>query len=242
MIRVFFALWYWPIFFVLTVLAGLVCLLVSLFSKRASRIICGQVWATIVLKPAAITIKVHGQENLPPGGGFIIFANHRSLLDIPTVAMATKRPISWVAKAALGRIPVFGWALKRGHLLVDRGGGADAAKKMLKEASTRLAAGEVMAIFPEGTRNKTEAPLLPFKKGAFILAKHTGVPLVPLIILNSGTLWPAGAYLPRTGQIKVAIGQPLVAEDKESLGRLADRASLALQTLYQELENQSPNQ
>ncbi|MDR1606831.1 MAG: 1-acyl-sn-glycerol-3-phosphate acyltransferase [Deltaproteobacteria bacterium] len=240
MARFFFAIWYWPIFFVLTILAGFVCLIVSLFSKKATRYISSHVWAAIVLTPAAIKIKVEGQENLPAKGGFIIFANHRSLLDIPTVAKATGRSISWVAKAALGQIPVFGWVLKRVHMLVDRGGGADAAKKMLIEASARLAAGEVMAIFPEGTRNKSEIPILPLKKGAFILAKHTGVPLVPLTIYNSGALWPTGSYLPHSGQIKAHIGPPLEIEPRESLANITEKASQTLTDLYLGLQKELP--
>ncbi|MDR2140330.1 MAG: 1-acyl-sn-glycerol-3-phosphate acyltransferase [Deltaproteobacteria bacterium] len=238
MVRFLFGLWYWPVFTLLTIIAGFICLWLSLFSKRASRYITSQVWAAIVLDPAAIKVETQGRENLPPTGGFIIFANHRSLLDIPTVARASGRSISWVAKAALGRIPVFGWALRRCHLLVDRGGGADAAKKMLAEAAARLAAGEVMAIFPEGTRNKTETPILPLKKGAFILAKRTGAPLIPLTILNSGALWPSGSYLPSPGRILAAIGPPLAVGPKDTLADIAKKAEQTLEGLYLDLREQ----
>ncbi|MDR1309118.1 MAG: 1-acyl-sn-glycerol-3-phosphate acyltransferase [Deltaproteobacteria bacterium] len=233
--RFLFGLWYLPIFVVLTILSGLVCLAASCFSKHLCRRITSQVWAHIVLDPAFIRVEiVSGREFLPaPGdGGFIVFANHRSLLDIPTVARATGRAISWVAKAALGRIPVFGWTLRRAHMLVDRAGGAEAAKQMLTEAAERLRNGEIMAIFPEGTRNKSAEPLLPFKKGAFILAKHTGVPLIPLAILNSGPLWPSGSFLPRPGLIRVAIGRPMAASGGASLNVLAQEAQAALRDLY----------
>jgi 1-acyl-sn-glycerol-3-phosphate acyltransferase len=235
--RFFFGLWYVPIFSVLTIVSGLICLLVSCFSKNLSRLITSQIWARVVLDPAAITVEVHGRELLPDpsAGGYIIFANHRSLLDIPTVAEATGRRISWVAKAALGRVPVFGWVLARVHLLVDRDGGSEAARKMLSEAAERLARGEIMAIFPEGTRNRTEETLLPFKKGAFILAKHTGVPLVPLAIVNSGRLWPSGSYLPRPGRIKVALGEPLKVAKTDSLSRISAEASKVLGDLCRSL-------
>jgi 1-acyl-sn-glycerol-3-phosphate acyltransferase len=242
-VRTLYGLWYMPIFVILTILAGLLCLLASLFSKHLTRCITSQVWAHIVLDPAFIRVEVvSGRENLPvPGsGGFLVFANHRSLLDIPTVARATDRVLSWVAKAALGRIPVFGWTLMRAHMLVDRGGSTEAARQMLKEAAARLSNGEIMAIFPEGTRNKTQEPILPFKKGAFILAKHTGVPLIPLAIHNSGTLWPSGSFLPRPGLIKVAIGQPIMATDSSTLASLASEAQASLTALYLELEKTNP--
>ena len=240
--RALFAIWYMPVFVILTVIAGLVCIALSFFSKHLTRRISSQGWAFIVFDPARIKVEVRGKEKLPSpeSGGYIIFANHRSLLDIPTVALATGRAISWIAKAALGRIPIFGWTLKRVHLLVDRGGSAEAAKAMISEASLRLSQGEIMAIFPEGTRNKTEVPLLPFKKGAFILAKHTGVPLVPLAILNSGNLWPSGGYVPRPGLIKVAIGDPIFVRPDESLNNISKKAYEILESLYRSLEDPAP--
>ncbi|MDR2443136.1 MAG: 1-acyl-sn-glycerol-3-phosphate acyltransferase [Deltaproteobacteria bacterium] len=240
--RFFFCLWYAPIFAVFTILTGLVCLTLSFISKKFTRRITSQGWAHVVLDPAFIKVKVTGQEHLPDpqSGGYIIFANHRSLLDIPTVAVATGRSISWVAKAALGRLPVFGWTLKRVHLLVDRGGSPEAAKQMVTEATVRLNKGEIMAIFPEGTRNKTVTPILPFKKGAFILAKHTGVPLIPLAIYNSGALWPSGSLIPKSGTIKVAIGPPIVTSAKEPLTKITKLAEKTLSELYHSLEAIDP--
>jgi 1-acyl-sn-glycerol-3-phosphate acyltransferase len=239
--RVFFGFWYLPIFVSLTIVSGLLCLLVSCFSRRACRYITSQVWARIVLSPARIKVDVRGREHLPASGGFIIYANHRSLLDIPAVAEATGRQISWIAKAALGRIPVFGWVLMRVHMLVDRGGGSESARKMLAEASERLARGEIMAIFPEGTRNRTDEALLPFKKGAFILAKHTGAPLVPLAIFNSGRLWPGGSFLPRPGRLKTAVGRPVHVAKTDSLDRIAQEAQQVLAQMYRQLEFDEPS-
>ena len=242
MTRVLFAIWYLPIFAVLTILAGAICLIVSFFSKNLVRRVTSQGWAHIVLNPARIHVETLGREKLPDpsSGGFIIFANHRSLLDIPTVGLATNRSISWVAKDALGRIPIFGWTLRRVHMLVDRDGSAQSAKSMIAEATRRLSNGEILAIFPEGTRNKTASPFLPLKKGAFILAKHTGAPLVPLAILNSGNLWPSGSYVPKPGLIKVAIGDPMLVTPNESLNQIAKRAYEILEGLYKGLE-ESPS-
>jgi 1-acyl-sn-glycerol-3-phosphate acyltransferase len=238
--KFFFGLFYLPVFTILTIIAGIVCILVSYFSQRAARFISSQVWAYIVLDPAFIKVKVvSGKDYLPSPdlGGFIIFANHRSLLDIPIAARASGLQLSWVAKAALGKIPVFGWSLKRVHMLVDRGGGPEAAKQMVAEASARLGRGEIMAIFPEGTRNKTDEPILPFKKGAFILSKHTGAKLLPMAIYNSGYLWPSGSLVPRPGIIKVAFGPPIVASHTDSLNRIASEAQRVLEGLYKELQN-----
>jgi 1-acyl-sn-glycerol-3-phosphate acyltransferase len=124
-------------------------------------------------------------------------------------------------------------------MLVDRGGSTEAAKQMLSEATERLKKGEIMAIFPEGTRNKTDVPILPFKKGAFILAKHTGAPLIPLAILNSGNLWPSGSYIPKPGLIQVAIGRPIIPDRSSSLIEMSRTAQKVLTELYQELETRA---
>jgi 1-acyl-sn-glycerol-3-phosphate acyltransferase len=244
--RFLFTIWYVPVFAILTIITGILCLTLSFVSKRLVRWITSAVWAHVVLDPAAFKVVCLGRETLPDpsSGGFIIFANHRSILDIPTVARATGRSISWVAKAALGRIPVFGWTLQRVHLLVDRGGSAEAAKAMIAEASARLANGEIMAIFPEGTRNKTEAPLLPFKKGAFILAKHTGAPLVPLAIEGTGRLWPSGRLIPNPGPglVRVAIGAPMGVRPDESLNQIAKRAQETMEALYLNLRGENPSE
>ncbi|MDR2460647.1 MAG: 1-acyl-sn-glycerol-3-phosphate acyltransferase [Deltaproteobacteria bacterium] len=232
-----FALWFYPLFVTMTLIAGFVCLISSLFSKKFARVISGQVWASVVLGPALTNLIVTGQDNIPQcEGGYIVYCNHRSMLDIPVTAMAIERPLTWVAKSTLGRIPVFGWVLKRVHLLVERQGGPEAAKKMIAEASERLKGGEIITIFPEGTRNTYEdPPLLPFKKGAFILAKHTKVPLLPVAIYNSGALWPAGVYLPKVGTIKVTIGKPLTISEGESLSLITSKAFESLDELYRNL-------
>lgn len=230
-VKFFYLLWYLPVLVLSTIILGLSSVIVSYFSIRAARYISNPGWGHAVLDPAGIRLETFGRENLPEGGGFIIFANHTSMTDIPTVALASQKPVSWVAKASLGRIPFFGWALARVHMLVDRGGGVEATRKMVDEATRRLTDGEILAIFPEGTRNRGSAPLLPFKKGTLILAKHTGAPIVPLAIKNAGSLWPADKFWPRPGTIRVKIGQPLLLKEGEKLGDITERAQAALRDL-----------
>ncbi|MDR1045320.1 MAG: 1-acyl-sn-glycerol-3-phosphate acyltransferase [Candidatus Adiutrix sp.] len=216
----------------LTIALGAASVFLSLFSPRAGRYVTNSLWGHLALDPAGLRLKTVGRENLPDSsGGFIIYANHSSMADIPTVALSTGRPVTWVAKASLGRIPFFGWALARVHMLVDRGGGAEAARKMVEEAEARLKRGEILSIFPEGTRNRGRELLLPFKKGAFILAKHTGTPIVPVAIKKAGRLWPAGKFWPRPGLIRVKIGPPLSPRPGEKLAALTLRAREALHDL-----------
>ncbi len=231
-IRFLYVVAYLAVFSILTILGAIVTVGAGLFSERAARYITNAPWAYVTVLLAGIRLKATGLENLPPEkGGFIIYVNHTSLLDIPTVSLTTGRSVTWVAKASLAKIPFFGWALVQGHMLVDRGGGPSAARAMVEEASRRLADNQTLAIFPEGTRNRGDVPLLPFKKGTFILAKHTGAKLVPVAVKNAGRLWPAGKYWPRPGVIRVKIGQPFAPGESESLASLTARAQTALNDL-----------
>jgi 1-acyl-sn-glycerol-3-phosphate acyltransferase len=228
-LRALYLAWYLPVLTLLTILLSGASLAAGLLSRRLARHLTNIAWGHAVLAPAGLRLLVSGRENLPPGpGGFILYANHSSLLDIPAVALATRLPLSWVAKASLGRVPFFGWALARVHLLVDREGGAEAARRLVEEASARLARGEILSIFPEGTRRHGPERLLPFKKGAFILAKHTGAQIVPVALKDTGALWPAGRLGPRPGLIRVRIGPPLPPVPGEKLAALTARAQAAL--------------
>lgn len=231
--KFFYAIWFITALTAGTIVLGLAALAASLFSARASRYVSDISWSYCVFIPAGIKLQTLGLENLPTSeGGLIIYANHTSAADIPAVGLSTGgRLVSWLAKASLGKIPFFGWALARAHMLVDRGGGPEAARKMVDDAKKRLADNQILAIFPEGTRNRTDELLLPFKKGAFILAKQTGAPVVPVAIKNAGRLWPAGAFCPRPGLIKVKIGAPLPPMPGEKLADLTQRAHTALKEL-----------
>ena len=230
--RFLFLAWYLPLLTAMTLLCATTAWAASFFSLRLARYISNTVWSHAVLGPAGIRLAVSGRENLPPGpGGFIVFANHNSLLDIPALGLATRAPLTWVAKASLGRIPFFGWALARVHMLVDREGGAGALSRLVTEASLRLTRGEALSIFPEGTRRHGPERLLPFKKGAFILARQTGAPAVPVALKNTGPLWPVGRLGPRPGLIRVRIGPPLVPVPGEKPAAFTARAQEALASL-----------
>src|SRR5690606_34911443 len=89
-----------------------------------------------------------------------------------------------------------------------------------------------LIMFPEGTRSDTGA-LRPFKRGAFVLALQTGVPVVPAAILGSREVMPKGSWKIRPGRVLVRIGRPIPVEgllhdDREALGQVAHRAVAAL--------------
>jgi 1-acyl-sn-glycerol-3-phosphate acyltransferase len=150
-------------------------------------------------------ISVHGREHLPAEGPAILCMNHESWLDIPVAVIASHRRISFMAKQELFRSRVGGFFLhEMGGFRVDR----DAFDlKAIRLALTVLARGEVLGMYPEGTR--TPGVLLPFLPGAAWLALRTGAPLVPMAIRGTEVAWPRGQRVPKRVPIDVVLDPPI---------------------------------
>ncbi|MBR2545280.1 MAG: 1-acyl-sn-glycerol-3-phosphate acyltransferase [Erysipelotrichaceae bacterium] len=132
------------------------------------------------LFPVALSFrpKVHGKENIPAEGPVIICLNHRYNPDPAWACLVTKRVVHFLAKKELheSRFRVF--FRLAGTISVDR---QAHDHKAMNEAEQMLRDGHVIGIFPEGTRNRTDEPLLPFKYGAVRMAQKTGASIVPMI-------------------------------------------------------------
>ena len=124
-------------------------------------------------------IRIIGRENIPATGPVLMFANHPSAFDMFLIACLIKRKVHFMAKAELFENKVLGFLLRRiGAFPVHRGKG-DAGS--VKSAIALLARGEVVGIFPEGTR--TRARNHDRKKGgAALLAYHTDAPILPVAV------------------------------------------------------------
>lgn len=177
-------------------------------------------WSRLVLGGAGIRVDARGA---PASGPAVYVANHQSMLDIPVLTVAIGAPFVFVARAGLGRLPVVGAVLRHSRcVLVDRRapGGAEAA---LAEAAERLAAGEAVLFFPEGTRSYG-ADLGPFYPGAFRLAERAGVPVVPVAVDGAWRLVNERERTARPGRVRVRIGDPISAGAAAGAGALAERA------------------
>jgi 1-acyl-sn-glycerol-3-phosphate acyltransferase len=146
---------------------------------------------------------IRDRELVPSDGPVIYMGNHQGNFDIMALTMAIPRTFSWVAKEELFRIPLFGAAMLRaGYIPLDRSDGRKALKSM-KLAAERIAGGTSVVIFPEGTRTK-DGQLLPFKRGAFLLAARAGVPIVPFTINGSRAINPRNRLELYPGTIRLS--------------------------------------
>jgi 1-acyl-sn-glycerol-3-phosphate acyltransferase len=174
-------------------------------------------------------LRVEGLERVPRSGAFILAANHVSNLDPlivgSTVGHMTGRVVHFMAKGEVRRWPLIGWlASQAGVFFVRRGEGDRAAQRF---ALQLLAAGEPVAIFPEGTRSR-DAALGEAKNGATLLAMRAGVPILPVGVSGAERLFPRNAAFPRRTRITVRVGEPFALPGQPA-GRL-DRDDLTAGT------------
>lgn len=124
-------------------------------------------------------LEVNGRENLPKNSGAIVAINHRSNWDVVVLGATTPRKLGFMAKAELFKNKIFAAFFSAlGAFPVQRGKGDLGA---IKAALSRLRNGEIVAMFPEGTRVKEGQEVEP-KQGAVVLATRAQVPIVPINI------------------------------------------------------------
>jgi 1-acyl-sn-glycerol-3-phosphate acyltransferase len=165
-------------------------------------------WGRQVIRVGGWRVRAEGLERLPEGGAILV-SNHQSLLDIPLFLTVFRREIKFLAKRELGEIPLFGKAMAyAGNLFVDREDPRDSVH-LMREAVRRIRKGQVVVIFPEGTRS-ADGTIGEFKPGAFYLAQKAGVPVLPVYIDGGRRALPKGALIFRPADMVVRVLEPLV--------------------------------
>ncbi len=192
-----------------TVIVGIIVIIVSFFSKTGNvPHLLARFWANSILWIGGVKVKVHGAEKLDPTRSFIYMANHQSNADIPVALGRLPVQFRWLAKEELFKIPLFGRAMRGvGYISIDRSNRKKAFES-LKRAAETIRNGTSVLIFPEGTRSP-DGRILPFKKGGFILAVDSGVPIVPIIIHGTRKIIPKGHFLIRPAPIVIQILDPV---------------------------------
>jgi 1-acyl-sn-glycerol-3-phosphate acyltransferase len=147
-----------------------------------------------------------GTEHLPSDGAVVLACNHLSNLDPVLLAAASPRPINYLAKIELFRVPILGSLIRRYGAIPLRRSASD--PEAIRLAEQVLEHQQVLALFPEGTRSRS-GQLKPFRFGAARLALKYNAPLIPAAIIGTDQAMPAGAKFPRRVPIRVAFGAPI---------------------------------
>ena len=177
------------------------------------RVVCRLIWV------AFFRIRVFDRQCIPKTGGALVVSNHQSHLDPILVGLSCDRRLNYVARDTLFGFPPFRWLINSFDAIpIDREG---IGLGGLKESLRRLKAGEMLLIFPEGTRTR-DGNVGQLKPGFLALARRSKVPLLPVAIDGAFDSWPKWNLLPGLAVIHIRYAQPLSPDEVSQL----DDASL----------------
>jgi 1-acyl-sn-glycerol-3-phosphate acyltransferase len=181
-------------------------------------------------------LRVYGAEHIPREGGALLAANHQSYLDPPLVASGLPREMHFMARRSLFRNPLFRAAIVRCNAFPIERDTADV--KGVREAIARLEAGNLLLVFPEGTRTR-DGTIGRMKPGIGVLAERAAVPIVPVLIEGAYEVWPKGRLFPGRGRIRLVFGPPF-RPGPESGMTVGDRIRDAVVALKENRRNVEP--
>ncbi|MCX8000023.1 MAG: 1-acyl-sn-glycerol-3-phosphate acyltransferase, partial [Leptospiraceae bacterium] len=181
----------WVFGVLLTLFLGIIALIFSLFKAQKTVHKIAILWGKTLAYISGIEIEVNNPENLVKDETIVIVSNHQSMFDILVFYSFLDIQFRWLAKASLFKIPIFGQGMRgAGYIPVERED-RKKSKESLFEAAEHVKKGTSLILFPEGTRGHPDGTLLPFKKGAFVLAKMAEVTIQPI------TIWGANRAVPK---------------------------------------------
>ncbi|SFI20611.1 1-acyl-sn-glycerol-3-phosphate acyltransferase [Collimonas sp. OK307] len=202
---------------VLTVVWSFACILFAPF-PYARRYYLTARWNVMVVWMAkvicGIRYEVKGFENFPDAPA-VVLSKHQSAWETIFLLQMTPRPLVFVFKKSLTYIPFFGWGIALLRMIpIDRSKGRDAFAQVVIQGRKRLADGQWIIMFPEGTRIPV-GQTGKYKAGGTRLAVETNTPVVP-IAHNAGECWPKNSFIKKPGLITVSIGKPIYPENLDS--------------------------
>jgi 1-acyl-sn-glycerol-3-phosphate acyltransferase len=172
-------------------------------------------------------IRIEGAHHVPRKGSAIIVSNHLSMLDPLVVGYGANRLVSFMGKRELFGVPILGfWLRKLGAFPVDRSRRDPAS---MRTALTLLKTGELLGMFPEGTRS-AGGDMLEFRAGAARLAARTQTPIIPVAVIDTNRALPPGKFI-RPARIGVRFGEPFELAElygRNDKGEAMERAVLLI--------------
>ena len=211
-------------------IGGLVVIFMALGLNALARSL-PVLWARINALASLSRVRVHGREHVDPTQSYVIVANHRSHFDILAVYGWLGIDFRWVMKHELRKVPALGIACEKlGHVFVNRSN-PEKARASIEAAKSEIRDGTSIFFFPEGTRSDRRQ-MLPFKRGAFKLAKELDLPILPVTINGSGKILPTKTLNLMPGMVDIIIHAPIDCGslDEQELAQLArDRIETVLQ-------------
>ena len=184
----------------------------------------GRFGVRVWLALSFIPFRIRGLENLPPGP-CIVVCNHASYLDGIIATAALPARFTFLVQHGAADWPYVGLIIKRMNVSFVNRGSVRAAALATRELIDRIRAGESFAIFPEGTFRRPTT-LLPFQSGAFMIAVRAGVPVVPVVLRGTRSLYGEGQKVFHWTPLSLEVFAPVVPEGnaREAADSLRDAA------------------
>ncbi len=206
-------------------------------SRQAYRV--ARAWLKLSVDSARVIMgiryRIQGMENLPtdPLQGVVLLVKHQSTYETFLMPAIMPRPLAYVFKKELLKIPFFGWSIGALDMIhIDRAHGSRAFHKVVEQGKRLLAQGTWVIMFPEGTRiDRGQSG--DYKTGATRLAIMAGVPVVPIAV-TSARCWPRKAFVKTPGVVDVSIGKPIDTQGRkheELMVEVADWIEAEMQRL-----------
>ena len=154
--------------------------------------------------------RARGQERLDKAEGGLVLANHQSFLDPLLIGLPLHRPVSFVARDSLFKVPFVGWVLRNTYVMPISREAASSAS--LRETIRRMQHGFLVGVFPEGTRTET-GEVGEFKPGFVALIRRAKLPVYPVGIAGAFQAMGKGSLLLKPARVRVVVGEPISVEE-----------------------------
>jgi 1-acyl-sn-glycerol-3-phosphate acyltransferase len=206
MIRTFY-IFLWVV--LSTLVLGILAIILSFFCRTGNSIHrIARIWGRGILLVSRVRVSVKGLSQIDPARSYIYMSNHQSNFDIPVLLAHLPVQFRWLAKAELFKIPIFSRAMRgAGYVRIDRFN-RESAIQSIKEAAAKMKDGVSVMIFPEGTRSR-DGNIRPFKKGGFVMAVDSGVPIVPIILRGTWPIMDKSSLRINSGDVSLQIEKPI---------------------------------
>ena len=203
----------------ITVFGAVFCVLITPLTSVAQRYSIVRFWSYLNLQMLDLVCKIQyqvlGMEHIQECGSkpMILLSKHQSAWETIVYPYIFPKTLCFVSKRELLWLPFFGWALASLKMItINRGDRETARAAVAVQGRERLAQGQWIAIFPEGTRTPVGS-YRPYRKGGFRLALATETDIIP-VAQNAGNVWPRNSFLKYPGMVTVSVGHAISVKDK----------------------------
>ena len=200
--------------------ATVVVLMAPFASKAAVYRVC-RAWLGLTMRSGGWIMGIHnrvsGMQHLPQGdrAPAVLLVKHQSAWETFCMPPLMPRPLAYVFKRELLRIPFFGWAIGRMDMIyIDRGQRTESLRKVIEQGQRLLGEGAWVIMFPEGTRIP-RGEKGKYRSGGTRLAIECGAPVIPVAV-TSAKCWPRKAFVKKPGIVDISIGPPIATTGRKA--------------------------